>query len=195
MWNKWKTRSAAWFRVLTRTWLVERNDVRMTWPKGNYRGYPPPPPNGYTFSSMEKSPGASGRLGQGSGLIKWNGAERSLSCFALSPWNTEGWWIRRTSRLVGCCPLKCSARLCFGWMLYHHGQAKEVAEGIYRVAQVRCHRPAIAPRRGSMVDPRGVSPTYAQNNPLSPLSPNIWPQVIREWEWLWHFMLTAEQHS
>ena len=22
---------------------MERNDVRMTWPKGNYRGYPPPP--------------------------------------------------------------------------------------------------------------------------------------------------------
>ena len=141
--------------------------------------------NGARSHALTHSSGTSGRLVHGSGLIRWNGSERPHSCLALSSWNTKGWWIRRTSRLVGCCLLRYKSRLCFGWNVFYHGQAKEVAAGIQRVDQVRCYRPATTPRTGSVVEPSGFSPAYSQDNPLSSI---VRAQVIGKWGSLWHLL-------
>ena len=85
--------------------------------------------------------------------------------------------IQRTGRSQGQAVWQCaslrgtSENHVLGGMLLYDGQEEEVATGIQRVAQMRRHRPPTTPRRGSMVEPSGVSPTYAQDNPLSPLPP------------------------
>ena len=77
-------------------------------------------------------------------------------------------------------PLEVQIKIVLGRVFLHDGQAEEVAARIQTVAQVRCDRPPTTPRTGSMVEPSGVSPAYAQDNPLSSLPPNIRPQVIGE---------------
>ena len=84
--NEWKTRSATYFRVIPGSWLVERNHVGITWPKGHYRRYSPWV---HFFRPWKKGPGTSRRLVHESGLIRRIRAENPHSCSALPTWNTK----------------------------------------------------------------------------------------------------------
>ena len=75
-----------------------------------------------------------------------------------------------------------------GRVFCDYGQAEEGATRIQRVAQVRCRRPPTTPRTGSVVEPGAGSFTCSQKIPLSPLPPNIRPQVIGKWEGWWHLL-------
>ena len=95
------------------------------------------------------------------GLIKRNGAESPHSCLACQheiqrTGGSQGHavWQELTLRSTG-------QDYVLGGMLFHHGQAEEVAARIQRVAEVRCHMPPTTSRRGSMVESGGVPVAYS----------------------------------
>ena len=74
-------------------------------------------------------------------------------------------------------PLEVQIRIMF-WVECFYTMDKR--KKLLQESKVRCDRPPTTPWTGSMVEPSGVSPAYAQDNPLSSLPPNIRPQVIGE---------------
>ena len=132
---------------------------------------------------MEKRVWRELAIGPRNRLKRWNRAGRPHSCLACqhekqSTSGSEGQAVWQGVAFSG-----TSEDYVLGGMLLHRGEAKEVATGIERVAQLQRHRFPTTPRRRLTVESGSVAPVYAQRKPLSPLPPTDGPQVIRKKEW------------